>query len=218
MLIPLPNITYNVQEAIDYYKTVKHEYLDLMWTKNEWLDYLQPPFTPQQEEETLVFFTKMTGKTYQELGMSKDQCIKLCKEKGREFTKDVTLWNIKYDGNHPKLDRQQELQFGFAKKILDIFPFAHDFELIVNPVGTRYLKHTDNGSSIRVIIPIISDEGAIWHFDNIENVTHFPGHAYLLLKQFAHGTDVLGPADKVTLAFLVDSNHYDYITALSCRI
>jgi hypothetical protein len=218
MLIPLPNITYDVQDAIDYYETVKRDHSDLMWTKSEWLDYLQPSFTPQQEEEALVFFTKITGKTYEELGLTKDQCITLCKEKGREFNKDVKLWNIKYVGSHTKLARQEELQFGFAKKILDIFPTAHSFELIVNPVGTKYLKHTDKGDSIRIIIPIIADAGAVWHFDDAENVTHLPGHAYLLLKQFLHGTDVLGPADKVTLAFLIEASQQDYITNLTHHI
>lgn len=227
MLIPLTNITYDVKDAIEYYDTVKKDHLDLMWTKAEMSEYLCPNgmlITDDYEKNLdaqYKMFLKAVNYAEPFISWTREQCLEVSNKKFRELTENVKLWNIKYNdqGNrHYKLDRQTELQFGFAKKILDVFPNVDVFELIVNPVGTKYNRHTDDGDSIRIIIPIISDEGAVWHFDDQQNVTQFPGNAYLLLKEYPHATDVYGPNERVSLHFLIDSKYKDWVLSLTCKL
>lgn len=225
MLIPLTNIIYDVEDAIEYYETVKKDHLDLMWTKAEMLDYLNPDklMITTDMEKNLDFqhqmFLNAVGHKEPFISWTREQCLELSNKKFRELTENVKIWNIKYNNAvGDKMDRQKELQFGFAKKILDTFPDVDVFELIINPVGTKYHRHTDDGDSIRIIIPIIADEGAVWHFDDIQNVTHPPGNAYLLLKDHAHGTEVLGPNDRVTLHFLLDAKHTEWVKSFSCKL
>lgn len=227
MLIPLPNITYNVEESKEYYESLKQDHMDLMWSKNEIQEYLTPTgmMISKDRENNLDAqhsqFLTAVGHKEPFISWTREQCLDVSNRKFRELTEKVCIWNIKYDdlGNtHPKLDRQAELQYGFAKKILDIFTDLNVFELIVNPVGTKYHKHTDDEEDFRIIIPIISDEGAVWHFDNASNVTQFPGHAYMLLREHAHATDVLGPSERVSIHFLLNKKYKDWVLNLKVNL
>ncbi len=227
MLIPLTNITYDIHEAIDYYETLKRDHSDLMWTKDEMTDYLSPEEMVITSNNNKNLDTQyqmfLAAVDYKEpfTSWTKEKCLEVSNNRFREMTKGVKMWNIKYYDNgvaHPKLDRQQELQFGIAKKIIDIFPEVDVFELLVNPVGTKYNRHTDDSDSIRIIIPIISDQGAVWHFDDADNVTQYPGNAYLLLKEFPHATDVFGPNKRVSMHFLIDAKHRDWVQSLKLHI
>jgi hypothetical protein len=226
MLIPLPNITYDVQEAIEYYHSLKTNHLDLMWTKAEMTNYLSEDgmtITADLEMNLAyqhAMFLAVVEHKEPFIHWSREQCLEVSNRHFRKLTENVKIWNIKYNDqgkSHTKLERQKELQFGFAKKILNVFPQADVFELIVNPVGTKYNKHSDDNDSIRIIIPIVSDEGAVWHFDNESNVTQFPGKAYMLLKEFNHATDVYGPNDKVSIHFLLNAKFKEDVLNLSCR-
>ncbi len=212
MLIPLTNFTYNVQEAVDYYNQVEENFQDLMWTKKEVMGYIN------RGEMTIIAdkandldeqwrqFLKAVN--YQEpyINWTRDECLKFSREHFEKFTSGMKIWNIQNDGNgqpHPKMDRQSELQFGFAKKVLEVFPDAKVFEMLYSPPGTKFNKHVDVGNSLRMVIPIIADEGAVWHFNDRQNVTQLPGNAYMVLKHFEHATDVLGPGPRVNLHFLL---------------
>lgn len=225
MLIPLPYLTYDIDEAVDYYNELKTKFLDLSWSKEEMNHYISPngmSITENKDEDLdrqYKMFLTAVGHREPFISWTKEECLRFSNERFKKLTENVLIWNIKYKGDpHPKIDRQSELQFGFAKKILDIFPEADVFELLVNPVGTKYNKHTDDGESFRVIIPIISDEGAVWHFDDATNVTQPPGNAYLLEKHLPHATDVLGPLDRVSLHFLLDNKYKDYILGLNHKL
>lgn len=227
MLIPLLNITYDVQESIDYYNELKTNHLDLMWTKNEMTEYLSPDgmtITSDLENNLNAqheMFLRAVEYREPFINWTREQCLEVSNRKFKQLTENVKIWNIKYNdhGNkHPKLDMQHVLQFGFARKILDIFPDVDVCELIVNPVGTKYNRHHDDGDSVRIIIPIISDAGAVWHFDNESNVTQFPGNAYLLLKEFPHATDVLGPNERVSIHFVLEAKYKDFLLNLTCHV
>jgi len=210
MLIPLPNITYNVQEAIDYYNDIRKDHIDLMWTKREMMDYLNPEQMTiiRDKEKNLdeMYNQFMKAVNYQEpfISWTKEKCLEFSREHFDRFTSGLRIWNIKNQGTgvpNAKLERQAELQFGFAKKILDVLPDANVLELLYSPVGSKFNKHTDEGENLRIVIPVIADEGAVWHFDDKTNVTQLPGHAYMVLKHFPHATDVLGPSERVNIHF-----------------
>lgn len=218
MLIPLPNITYNVQEAIEFYETLKNNYQDLKWSKKEVIEFAS--YSTAGVADRIKAFFKYVGRIEPYISWTDDQIIEFLNEQTLVYTGNTHFWYIKETSTKPhlKLDRQTELQFGFAKKLLDQFPDANTVEVVVNPVGTKYHRHTDNDDCIRIIIPIIADEGAVWHFDGAENVTHFPGQGYLLLKQYPHATDVFGPNDRVSIHFLLDQKYQDWVTNLKCHI
>ena len=216
MLIPLPNITYNVQEAIDYYETVKANFQDLKISKKEANEIAS--FSDTQKTERVESFLKFVNYAEPFINWPQEQIIEFLEEKGLAFTKNAHFWFINVDSmgvESSKLDRQEELRFGFVKKLLEIFPDASTVELVVNPVGTKYHRHTDKDGLLRVIIPIIADAGAVWHFDNEQNVTHPPGHAYLLLKKHPHATDVLGPSERVSIHFQLAADKQEWVTTLN---
>jgi len=227
MLIPLPNITYDVNEAIEYYHALKENHVDLMWTKKEMQKYLNPDHMTiiddkdQDLDEQHKQFLEAVKHQEPFISWTKEQCLEFSREHFEKFTAGLKIWNIKNSGTgepHPKLERQTELQFGFAKKVLEAFPDADVFELLSSPPGTKFNKHTDVGNSLRIVIPIIADEGAVWHFDDKTNVTQFPGHAYMVLKHFAHATDVFGPSERVNLHFLLPIDQEEKILNLTSFI
>jgi hypothetical protein len=216
MLIPLPNITYNTQEAIDYYESVKAKFQDLKLSKKETVQLAS--FSDAKIQERIDGFLDYVKHAEPFVSWPREQIIEFIDEKSIEFSKDAHFWFISSrhsNTGNPKLDRQEELRFGFAKKLLDNFPESFNVELVVNPVGTVYKKHTDKDRSIRIIIPIIADEGAVWHFDNEQNVNHFPGQAYLLLKEFPHATNVYGPSERVSIHFQLKEEMKDWLMSLN---
>ena len=215
-MIKLPNITYNVSEALEYYEAVKKDFQHLKWAKNEWLEFINP--NNEISERDIDSFFQTVTKNYPHLNRTREDCIAyLKKNQHRELTKDATFWLIQYSElAHTKITN--ELCFGFAKKILKHFPDAFNIELIVNPPGTKYGRHVDEDDAFRIIIPIIADSGAVWHFDHESNVTTPPGHAYLLVKHKPHATDNLGDSDRVTIAFLLDRERFDSIIDFRCHI
>jgi predicted house-cleaning noncanonical NTP pyrophosphatase (MazG superfamily) len=213
MLIPLPNITYNVQDAIDYYTIVKDNFQDLKLTKREANEIAS--FSDDHADERIESFFNVVGRVEPFVSWTKEQIFKFLTEKSLEYTGKSYFWFIKHCESHPKIDRQSELHFGFAKRLLDLFPESSEMEIVVNPVGTHYHRHTDNDDLLRIIIPIISDSGAVWHFDEKQNVTHTPGNAYMLLKQFPHATDVLGPSDRVSIHFQLPAKSKEWVTTLN---
>jgi hypothetical protein len=219
MLIPLPNITYDIQEAIDYYNEVKEKFQNLKITKQESFELLEMP--DRQKKERVSRFLDFVKHAEPYVSWPEDKIIKFTIERGLEFTKNAHFWYIKFDqGNvkNSKITQQKELRFGFAKKILDVFPNASIVELVVNPVGTKYHKHVDGDDWIRIVIPIIADNGAVWHFNDVQNVTQLPGHAYLVLTEYPHATDVFGPNERVSIHLQLKSEDREWVSALTARI
>lgn len=216
MLIPLPNITYNVQEAIEYYETIKANFQDLKLSKKEANDLAV--FSDTQLKERVDSFLNFVGNKEPFINWTQEQALEFLEKKGLEFNGNAHFWFIKFDdadSKHPKILRQDELRFGFINKLFDVFPDASTVELVVNPVGTKYHRHTDKDGLLRIILPIIADDGAVWHFDHEQNVTHPPGHAYLLLKEFPHATDVFGPNERVSIHFQLDLSKKDWVMNLN---
>lgn len=227
MLLPLPNITYNVQDAVDYYNALNEHHTDLVWTKKETMRYINRgemtiiEDKDRDEDEQWEQFLKAVNYQKPFIDWTKDECLKFSREHFDKFTAGMKIWWIKNEascGPHPKLARQEELQFGFVKKTLEIFPEAHLFELLYSPPGTKFNRHTDVGDSLRIVIPIIADEGAVWHFDDKRNVTQLPGHAYMVLKHYPHATDVLGPGPRVNFHFLLPIRMEEEIRNLKIHI
>lgn len=218
MLIPLPNITYNVQEALDYYNIVKKDYTDLTWTKKEMVENAY--FNKVREDDMIQSFLDFKGRVEPFISFPREKLLEIINSKRWGFTNNVRMWSINLNNvnNHTKITRQTELQFGFARKLIEAFPNNSMLQLVLNPVGTTYHRHSDTADVIRVIIPVVSDEGAVWHFDDAKNVPHFPGHAYVVPTEYPHATDVFGPADRVSFMFLLPKNKLDWIKDYKCHI
>jgi hypothetical protein len=218
-MILLPNITYNVQEALDYYTTLKNNYQHLKWTKNEWLEFCGV-FSGQFTDAEALQVYEVTKDTFKS-DKPKEEIIAYLKKHGpqlaNKFTENVEIWMLKEPAkSHPKIT--EELIFGFAKKVLDIFPTATTFEVVVNQPGVKYFKHTDKADFFKIFIPIIADEGAVWQFDHVSNLPTPPGHAYLLERHKPHGTDTFGPNERVTLSFHLTPDMFDEVLNMKIAI
>ena len=214
----MPDITYNIQEAIDYYEILKKDHADLIWTKQEIV--ANAKIDKVREDDIIEAVLDITGRVEPYISWPREYFLEKVNNARWKYTSGVQIWsiNVVNVNNHPKINRQTELQFGFAKKLMALFPDNAMLQLVVNPVGTKYHRHSDTADVIRVIIPIVSDEGAVWHFDDAKNVPHLPGNAYVVPTEFPHATDVFGPADRVSFMFLLPKDKLDWIKNYKCRI
>lgn len=215
-LKPLPNITYDVGEAKNYYEIVNKDFDDLHITKLQMVELISPlgNYNDPRYNQRIEEFLDYVGRVEPYISWTKEKIVEYMIAQIPIQHGNLKIWNIISSiglGKSTKIDRQKELQFGFAKKIMEIFPNPECMELLYSPVGTTFKKHTDEGDFFRVIIPIVADEGCVWHTNDGDNITQFPGHAYRMLKKYPHGTDVFGPSPRINLHFLLKSEYLEWI-------
>lgn len=98
-----------------------------------------------------------------------------------------------------------ELVFGFAKYILDKFPYARQLSLAGHPPGTKISHHIDNVEFIKVHIPITTCDNSWFVFENnFYELT--AGQAYLVDTRFSHGTTNSGTEDRVHFFFKIPAD------------
>jgi hypothetical protein len=98
--------------------------------------------------------------------------------------------------------KNTELVFGFAKYILDRFPYARQLSLAGHPPGTKISQHVDNDEFIKIHIPIITCNDSCFVFgDNFYEL--IAGQAYLVDTRFSHGTINSGNRDRVHFFFKI---------------
>lgn len=168
MVITKLNVTYNVNDAADYFNQIATEKYDhLKWSmledKNSDSTILNVYGWAIQYPKDFIGLSYGLYSTY-ELGIENYQ--------------------------------DSEIAFGFAKKVLDTFPLAFRATMYVNPPGTHFLPHIDSTHAFRIHIPILSNPNAIWITkDGTTNM--IPGNAYLLDSSNTHETMNNGITDRV---------------------
>lgn len=117
---------------------------------------------------------------------------------------DITQPCPPYDihKDRSKVYADTELVFGFAKHILDRFPYARQLSLAGHPPGTKISHHVDNAEFIKVHIPINTCNNSWFVFDN--NYYELEaGQAYLVDTRYSHGTTNGGTQDRVHFFFKI---------------
>jgi hypothetical protein len=118
-------------------------------------------------------------------------------------------------GVNNNFDTPTPLMFGFAKKILDKFPYAKQLVITVHGPGAIIEFHTDDEiflseEHIKIHLPIESNNNSYFQYDDEEFVLE-PGHAYLVNTTIPHGTDNRGTTERAHMIFKVPVSAVDDI-------
>jgi hypothetical protein len=155
------NITYNAQEALDYYNNLVNNYQHLHW------DY-----TKDHNEPTII---------------DKKNSLSAMHVWGLHTIYNDPSFPYHCDldphDEGPTWFKNTELVFDFAKKVFDFFPSAYRSCLYVHPAGTHIGKWQPAGPPHgKVIIPILSNNESyfISHTTPIVKVNPKVGNIYLI--------------------------------------
>lgn len=110
-------------------------------------------------------------------------------------------------GVNNNFDTPTPLMFGFAKKILDNFPYAKQLVITVHGPGAQIEFHTDvelflPEEHVKIHFPIETNNASYFQYDQEDFVLE-TGSAYLVNTTIPHGTDNQGTTERAHLIFKV---------------
>jgi hypothetical protein len=184
----LDNIKFAHHELLAYYEKVKDKYQHLKWTVDSTVDTK----------------THTVGNMYSWAIQSNL----------KDPSKPCPPYHIKNDDEiieSNTFDVETELNFGFAKKIIDTFPNIRQTVIAAHPPNTKIDLHTDTDNFVKVHIPIITNDQSYFVFED-ENFNLEVGHAYLINTSIPHGTNNLGNTDRVHFIFKIPVSEIDTVT------
>lgn len=121
--------------------------------------------------------------------------------------------------------KDDELVFGFAKRLLEKIPMAHWASITEMSPGLEFLPHFDHYDGFRTIhMPIYSPEEAVWvWYDREKNVTskeHFPadGSIWSMNTYRHHGVINNSKETRVHLILIVEPENLDALYNLTGEI
>lgn len=97
------------------------------------------------------------------------------------------------------------LVFGFAKWLLEIFPYARQMSIAAHPPGTKIRTHIDTDTWLKIHIPLISNNKSYFVFNDNLIVMH-PGKIYLVNTSVPHSTINNGESTRVHLFFKIPAD------------
>ena len=109
--------------------------------------------------------------------------------------------------------------FGEAKKIIDFFPGAYHCIVTCHAPGNTIGLHEDESNEdeidyIRVQIPIITNDKAVFMFDD-EEYNFKEGSAYLINTHTSHGTRNDGDTYRIHLVLSIPTDAAEYVLNLN---
>ena len=181
-IIPLDNISFNFQELTDYYLSLKTNYQHLKWVPPAKLEFKLYTWSIQTNLEDI----NIPATPY---------------EIPNEWKED----SYPKISNH-KFNTPTSLIFGFAEKILKVFPKAKQFccsthgpNFVISPhIDKEYLDE----DHVKIHIPIESNDQSYFEFDN-EKFVMSAGKFYLVNTMLMHNTINLGQTERAHLIFKI---------------
>lgn len=183
----LDNIKFAHHELLMYYEKVREKYQHLKWTVDSTVD------TKTHEVENMYSWAIQSNL--------------------KDPSKPCPPYHIKNDNETIEsntFDVETELNFGFAKKIIDTFPNIRQTVIAAHPPKTKIDLHTDTDNFVKVHIPIITNEKSYFVFED-EQFNLEVGHVYLINTSLPHGTTNLGDSDRVHFIFKIPVTEVDNI-------
>ena len=173
----LDNIKFSYQDLLAYYNTIKQDYQHMKWI---------PPSDMADMAYCWSIQTKMKDPTR--------PCSPYHWPGDREEDFNSTF------------DTPTELVFGFAKRVIDIFPDVKQTVITVHTPGTKLPWHTDAETFLedhwKIHLPIETNSQSYFQYDDEEFVLE-AGHAYLVNTSINHATDNRGLTERAHLIFKV---------------
>ncbi len=183
----LDNIIFNHAELIDYYNVVVEKYQHLKWTVTEDID------TKTHNVKNMYSWAIQSNL--------------------KDAYKPCPPYHIKNDDEvieRNTFDVETELNFGFAKKILDTFSNIRQTVIAAHPPGTSIDLHTDNDEFVKVHIPILTNKESYFCFED-EKIHLEVGKAYLINTTLPHGTINNGDTDRIHFIFKIPTSSINEI-------
>lgn len=112
------------------------------------------------------------------------------------------------EGAHnSNFDTPTPLMFGFAKKILEAFPYAKQMVITTHGPGAKIDWHIDEEifleeEHLKIHLPIESNADSYFQFED-QDIVLEPGNAYLVNTSVLHATDNRGTTERAHLIFKV---------------
>lgn len=173
----LDNIKFSMKDLENYYQELKDNYQHLKW---------KPPGDMAGQAYSWAIQTKLSDPTlpcgpYHWPG------------------EDTSQFNNRYD-------TPTEMVFGFAQRILELFPEAKQMNLTTHAPGTSIAFHIDSELELedhyKIHLPIETNSGSFFQFEGQEFNLEL-GHAYLVNTGIPHGTDNRGTTERAHLIFKI---------------
>jgi hypothetical protein len=111
---------------------------------------------------------------------------------------------------------ETELAFGWAKDMIELFPFGYRAGIGESSPGTVIPSHIDPNVEhmVRLQVPIYTNEECIWTTaDGDLNLE--VGSAYIVDTAYMHGTRNFGQTPRVHFAMCIPRENLEYVMSLS---
>lgn len=181
---PLDNITFNFQELVDYYQELKNNYQYLKWVPNPELGYKDVySWAIQTNLENNNIAAAPYNLPGEWLGIEQRKI------------------------NNTKFNTPTKLIFGFAEKVLNMFPSAKHCVIITHGPGFIIPPHIDDSEGqdedhIKIHVPIESNDQSYFEFGE-EQYVMTTGKFYLVNTMLEHSTINLGLTERSHLIFKI---------------
>jgi hypothetical protein len=140
-----------------------------------------------------------------------------------------TLRSNQYDNWRPeRLDyyfedcgteyKNTELVFGFAEKLLRLFPDMCSMHIGGHPPGAKLELHQDDEEYFRIHVPLVTNNQAYFFGEDGVKYYLMPGRLYILETKKYHGTANNGDSDRIHLLFKMPRHLLDDVIKLTGRI
>lgn len=174
----LENFKFSYDELLAYYETVTADFQNLKW---------HVPNLPLECGHSWAIQTKMLN--------PEEPCPPY------NMPGDTSTEYNNY------FDTPTALVFGFAKKILEQFPYAKQTVITVHGAGSSIEFHIDKEhwlpeEQVKIHIPITANDQSYFQFED-EDFVMEPGHAYLVNTTIPHGTVNHGSTPRAHLIFKI---------------
>lgn len=181
----LDNIKFSHDEVIAYYEEVTEHYQYLKWT---------PPADINIGLHSWAVQTKL-----------------------KDITKPCNPYHLPGDNKDDcagDFDTPTELVFGFAKKVIDVFPEVKQTVITVHYPGATLPWHKDEEEYLedhwKIHIPIVTNSQSYFQYED-EEFSLETGHAYLVNTSLTHATANQGTTDRAHLIFKVPVSRIEEI-------
>lgn len=163
---------YNQEELVEYYQTIEKNFQDLKWTVN-------PDEVRDSDKHKVDGFFGWAIQSNLE-----------------DLERPCPPYDVHKEGS--KIYRNTRMVFGFAKKLLERFPYGRQMGIAAHPPGVSVGQHIDNEEYVKIHFPIYTNNNSYFSFGEYRYVFE-PGRAYLINTRYMHGTDNQGDSIRIHL-------------------
>jgi len=175
-------ISFNLDQALDYLRTLESKFTHLRWDADDNLDTVND--AEYQDNITGVYGWGIQSNL-------------------ADLTKPCPPYNIHKE--HTNEYRNTPLVFGFAEWLLEQFPYARQMSIAAHPPGTMIRTHVDTDTWFKIHIPLTSTDNSYFVFAD-EKFTMKPGKMYLVNTAVPHSTSNEGESTRIHLFFKIPAD------------